>query len=303
MTGAVSERLLGTQSPFSSPLLGRFRTPANNNGAFLPPTRNYRAVSRTMCANSSGPGSPCTLDNRAGQQTVANGLTAGQYTLPNFEFIFAENLVFGQALVPNNFQDLPFLFCGSGPVDGPGSNSPVVGQLDPPPWSAPMDDPIFHSALCPTAKTVSTRDFPAVVGAPDVLSVIAAKWDNRTGKGKVNVVVTSSASPAPAGMFMTATLVNANLAPEVPGSTANPISVGMVLAGNTPAAPVVCPTSAPCWQLIAPGFIVDPNGNGTGFPTLVPPTQIRIRSSLGGGITTNAIVVLDCIPTRRLTCQ
>jgi hypothetical protein len=188
-------------------------------------------------------------------------------------------------------------------VDGPGSNSPVVGQLDPPPWAAPMDDPIFHASLCPSARSVSTRVFPPVTGTPDVLSVVAAKWDNRTGKGKVNVVVTSTASPAPAGMFMTASLVNANLAPGVPGSTGNPISVGMVLAGNTPAAPAVCPTSEPCWQLIAPGFIVDPTGSGYGGPVLVPPTAITIRSSLGGAITTNAIVVLDCIPTRRLTCQ
>ena len=65
----------------------------------------------------------------------------------------------------------------------------------------------------------------------------------------------------------------------------------------------MCPTSAPCWQLIAPGFIVDPAGSGTGTPTLVPPTTITVRSSLGGTATTNAITVLNCIPTRRLTCQ
>jgi hypothetical protein len=301
-SGMVTERLLGTQSAFSTPLLGRFRTPANNNGAFLPPTRNYRAVSRTMCSDSTGPGSPCTPDQRSAN-TFANGLLAGQYLLPNFEFIFPENLVFGQPLLPNNFQDLPFLFCGSGPVDGPGTNSPVVGQLDPPPWALPMDDPIFRSTLCPTAKAIGLRPVPPVVGQPDSLNLLVAKWDNRTGKGKVNVVVTSSANPAPDGMFMTAGLMNANLAPGVPGSSANPIFVSLVLAGNTPAAPAVCPTQDPCWQLIAPGFIVDPSGNGTGFPTLVPPTEIVIRSSLGGAIATNAITALDCIPTRRLTCQ
>jgi hypothetical protein len=302
VTGAVTERLLGTQSPLGSPLLGRFRTPANNNGAFLPPSRNYRAVSRTMCEGSSGPGQPCMLANRV-TKPVANGLVAGQYTLPNFEFVFAENLVFGQALVPNNLQDLPFLFCGSGPVDGPGTNSPVVGQLDPPPWAPPMDDPIFRTTLCPAAKPIGARVFPPVTGNPDFLTVLAAKWDNRTGKGKVNLVVTSTASPAPAGMFMTASLTNANLAPGVPGSTANPIVTGMVLAGNPPLAGVICPGVEPCWQLIAPGYIVDPTGNGSGVPTLVPPTQITVRSSLGGTITTNAIVVLPCIPTRRLTCQ
>ncbi|MBA2961838.1 MULTISPECIES: hypothetical protein [Ramlibacter] len=302
VSGVVTERLLGTHSPVSTPLLGRFRTPANNNGAFLPPTRNYRAVSRTMCANSSGPDSPCTLQQRS-TETFANGLNAGQYLLPNFEFIFPENLLFGEAMVPNNFQDLPFLFCGSGPVDGPGSLSPVVGQLDPAPWAPPMDDPIFHGSLCPTARGVAAREFPPVAGAPDVLTIVAASWDNRAGKGKVNLVVTSSKSPAPAGMFMTASLVNAGLQPGVPGSVDNPINVGMVLAGNSPAAPAVCPTTEPCWQLLAPGFIVDPQGaGGNGIPTLVPPTQITVRSSYGGKATTTAITTRACVPTRRLTC-
>ncbi|GAB3661304.1 hypothetical protein [Ramlibacter alkalitolerans] len=302
LSGAVSERLLGTQTAFSSPLLGRFRTPVNNNGAFLPPTRNYRAVSRTMCAATSGPSVPCMPANRDATSR-ANGLVAGQYLLPNFEFIFAENLVFGDPLVPNNFQDLPFLFCGSGPVDGPGSGTPVVGQLDPAPWAAPMDDPIFHSTLCPGAPAVSAgRVFPPVVGAPDVLNIVAAAWDNRANKGKVNLVVTSSATPAPRGMFMQATLVNDTLPAGTPGSTANPITSEMVLTGNSPAAAGVCPTNDPCWQLIAPGFIVNPAGNGSGVATLVPPTTISVRSSLGGTATTAAIAIKPCLPSRRLVC-
>lgn len=304
ITGAITERLIGTQNAVSSPLLGRFRTPVNNNGAFLPPTRNYRAISRTMCAATTGPGTLCHLNGGAPQTPVANGLIAGQYLLPNFEFIFAENLTFGQPLVPNNFQDLAFLFCGSGPLDGPGSNSPVVGQLDPAPWAAPMDDPIFHSTLCPTANAVSAaRVFPPVIGAGDVLTINAATWDNRVGKGKVNFIVTSSTSPAPAGMFMVATLSNAALAPTVPGSTANPISSEMVQVSNSPSTPAVCPTAAACWQLLAPGYIIDPAGqNGNGIPTLVPPTTISVRSSLGGTNTTSTIKLLPCRPARRTTC-
>lgn len=304
VTGAVSERLLGTESPLSNPLLGRFRTPANNNGAFQPPTRTYRAVSRTMCAGSTGPGTPCMVGSRGTPKPVANGLIAGQYTLPNFQFIFAENLTFGQPLVPNNFQDLPFLFCGSGPLDGPGTASPVVAQLDPPPWESPMDDPIFHSTLCPTAKAVGAPlVFPPVIGKPDVLTFVTATWDNRADKGKVNVVVTSSASPAPPGMFMVATFSSSQLAAGVPGSTTNPISTSMVLAANSPATPAVCPTAAPCWQLIAPGYIVDPTGiSGNGVPTLVPPTQITVHSSLGGIATTSNIVIRACIPGKRQAC-
>ncbi|WP_299794886.1 hypothetical protein [Ramlibacter sp.] len=302
VTGAVTERLLGTQSPIATPLIGRFRTPANNNGAFLPPTRNYRAVSRSMCNLTSGGGSPCTPENRTTVR-AGNGLQAGQYLLPNFQFIFAENLQLGEALVSNNLQDLPFLFCGSGPVDGPGTGSPVAGQLDPTPWAPPMDDPIFRSSLCPTARAVSTRVFPPVVGTPDVLTVTTSTWDNRQNKGKINLIVTSSADPAPAGMFVQATLVNTNLSPGVPGSTSNPIVASMVLGGATPIAPAVCPTSSPCWQLLAPGFIVDPTGNGSGQPSLVPPNEIFIRSSLGGTTSTAAILALPCAPTKRVTCQ
>jgi hypothetical protein len=304
VTGVVSERLLGTQNALFTPLLGRFRTPVNNNGAFLPPTRNYRAVSRNMCAATTGPGSPCNLEGGPRQRPVANGLIAGQYLLPNFQFIFAENLTFGQPLVPNNLQDLPFLFCGSGPLDGPGTRSPVVGQLDPAPWAPPMDDPIFYKTLCPSAKSVgASRVFPPVVGLRDVLSIFTATWDNRTGKGKVNLTVTSSRSPAPAGMFMVATLTNANLRADVPGSTTNPITTELVLASNSPAAPTACPSAAPCWQLLAPGYIVDPSGqNGNGIPTLVPPTLISVRSSLGGLAATETITVLPCFPKKRVSC-
>ena len=304
-SGAITERLIGTQNAVSSPLLGRFRTPVNNNGAFLPPTRYYRAISRTMCGSQ---GTLCHLDGGAKQVPVANGLIAGQYLLPNFEFIFGENLTFGQPLIPNNFQDLPFLFCGSGPVDGPAfPTSPKVGQLDPAPWAPPMDDPIFHSSLCPAANAVSAaRVFPqvVVVGTPETLTITTAIWDNRVGKGKVNFVVTSSRTPAPAGMFMVATLSNSALGAAVPGSTANPISSDMVQVANSPASPRVCPPGlAPCWQLLAPGYIIDPAGqNGNLIPTLVPPTTIEVRSSLGGFSTTSTIKVLPCVPAGRTTC-
>jgi hypothetical protein len=301
LSGAITERLIGTQNAVSSPLLGRFRTPVNNNGAFLPPTRNYRAVARTMCGNQF---QLCHLDGGAEQRPVANGLIAGQYLLPNFEFIFAENLTFGQPLIPNNLQDLPFLFCGSGPIDGPGTNSPVVGQLDPAPWAPPMDDPIFHSTLCPQAKAVSAaRVFPPVVGFPDAIIINTATWDNRAGKGKVNLVVTSSRSPAPPGMFMVATLFNVALPPGVPGSAANPITSELVQVSNSPATPAACPTAAPCWQLLAPGFIIDPAGqNDNGIPTLVPPTFISVRSSLGGTAATGTILLRPCVSGRRTVC-
>jgi len=151
LTGATSDRLLGIANPSGPPVVGRFRfLPAA--GAFLPPPREFRVVSRTLCGD---PSQPCRMPSAP--QTYANGLIAGQYHAPNFEFIFPENTILGTAVVPANFQDFVFLFCGSGPLTTPtaGATPPLVGQLDPTPWAAPMPDPMFAWKLCPTARRIS----------------------------------------------------------------------------------------------------------------------------------------------------
>jgi len=61
---------------------------------------------------------------------VANGLTAGQYRLPIFDYIFAEGSVFGEPIPPFNFNDFGFLAVGNGPIDGT-----IFGRLDP--WPGP----------------------------------------------------------------------------------------------------------------------------------------------------------------------
>ena len=150
-TGATSDRLLGAANPSGPPVIGRFRfLPAT--GAFSPPPREFRVVSRTLCGD---PGQPCQFSESGG--TTANGIYAGQYHAPNFEFIFAETLTLGDAVVPANLQDLAFLYCGSGPLGTPtaGTHGPVVGQLDPAPWAPPMFDPFFAGFLCPEQKSVS----------------------------------------------------------------------------------------------------------------------------------------------------
>ncbi|HSQ03501.1 MAG TPA: hypothetical protein VLN59_05675, partial [Burkholderiales bacterium] len=105
ITGAATDRLLATETAMGPPVIGRFRF-RPLAGAFLPPTRELRVVSRTLC---SDPASPCRVP--AAPQLYANGLIAGQYHAPNFEFIFAENLTLGDPVVPANFQDMVFLFC------------------------------------------------------------------------------------------------------------------------------------------------------------------------------------------------
>jgi hypothetical protein len=215
VSGAPSEYFLGTFDPCCAPL-GRFRSPVNNLGVFGEPQRNYRAISRTACQapGVNGPltpqlqtrcymNPPATPDASAKQATIAlnqNGLVEGQYTLPNFEFIFGENLAFGGPIIPSNFQDLPFLFCGSGPLDGPGTASTVVGQLDPAPWALPMADPIFHSAYCPTALAVGAAGVPVVVGPPApkppvINSVTATPASTTVGKLTTVTLTVSATDP------------------------------------------------------------------------------------------------------------
>ena len=162
VTGAINDRLLGAANPSGPPVIGRFRF-VPSAGAFLPPPRELRVVSRTLCAD---PGRPCKFTGEGA--TNANGLLAGQYHAPNFEFIFAENLIQGDAVVPANLQDMAFLYCGSGPLGTPtaGDSGPLVGQLDPAPWALPMSDPVFASSLCPAEKRVAGATVENVPLAP-----------------------------------------------------------------------------------------------------------------------------------------
>jgi hypothetical protein len=109
-SGRERERLIATVDPAGNGLFGRFR--------FVADALNTAPLVREL-----------RLRSQAGQnENVANGLTAGQYRTPVGEFIFAENFVLGAPAVPMNFQDMPFLAQGSGPLGGEG---PIVGQLAP----------------------------------------------------------------------------------------------------------------------------------------------------------------------------
>jgi hypothetical protein len=109
-TGEETLRLLATTDPSTQPVLGRF-VHRVLGGLFTPPTREYVVSSHAGVMSS-----------------VANGIDAGQYRLPNFEYIFPENHNLGDPLIPFNFEDMPFLAQGSGPLFGAG---PLVSQLDP----------------------------------------------------------------------------------------------------------------------------------------------------------------------------
>jgi hypothetical protein len=219
-TGVETERLLGTANPSGPPVIGRFRF-LPNSGAFLPATREARVVSRTMCGN---PTSPCSLaDVYEPNVIAANGIIAGQYHAPNFEFIFAENITLGDALVSANLQDLAFLYCGSGPLGTPtaGDNGPVVGQLDPAPWAPPMPTPAFAASLCSGAPVVGAAAVTAQA-APPVITLFPSA-----------AMTVNSAS----AVFLSASATDAS---------GLPIAINWVQSAGTAAqSPLVIPPSQP----------------------------------------------------------
>jgi hypothetical protein len=78
---------------------------------------------------------------------AANGLRAGQYRAPISEYIFPENRILGDPLIPLNLQDLDFLARGSGPLTTRGRDGGgTVGQLTPWPGGASRRPP---AVTCP----------------------------------------------------------------------------------------------------------------------------------------------------------
>jgi hypothetical protein len=92
VSGVASHRFYATADPFGPPLgvksRARIRTFIGN---FLPPTREMAVASRTLTG-----GAPIdTILNAPNMMLTANGLKAGYYLAPTFEFIFPENFLIG----------------------------------------------------------------------------------------------------------------------------------------------------------------------------------------------------------------
>ena len=286
VTGVVTDRLLSSVPTSGPPVLGRARfTPGAGN--YGPATRNMRIVSRTLCNNGTAGSktTPCVippayLDPTNPIGKTANGLVAGQYNAPNFEFIFAENLFLGDAVLPNNFQDLAFLACGSGPLTtaSAGSNPPIVETLDPAPWSKPMPAPSQCAGKLANQLTISATQ------TLDKVLVTKAIWDNKTNKGTLSVTATSSISNTTPNLQLYVQATTGSGAkmsndPQPMQLVTNPLV--------TPAGGMPCPTgNNPCWQYNASGTIVDtlhPKNNSS-LPTNIYsyPVDVTVYSSRGG---------------------
>lgn len=167
-SGQETLRLLASEDPAVDAIRGRF-VHRVLGGLFMPPTRMYVVKSRTQ-ATDPLTGLPVPL-------IAANGIATGQFALPNFEYVFPENHRLGDPFLPNNYQDLPFLALGSGPVNTlaqfgdlipiPGRKtgdptSPILGQLKPWPGS-----PVPTAPSCPAGGGTT----PIILIDPATISV------------------------------------------------------------------------------------------------------------------------------------
>jgi hypothetical protein len=149
--GGITTQFTGPQ-----PQRARLRATKAPLGLLSQPTRTIRVAVRSLCTPQApvndAAGNPvltsldtCLNKNDASNQ-VANGLAAGQYYAPTFEFIFPENVKPGDLLAPFDFWHLPFLRFGEGATT-PSAIGPGVGPLEPTPWGGDV-------ATTPGAPTI-----------------------------------------------------------------------------------------------------------------------------------------------------
>ena len=149
MTGENATPLSGptggitTQNTGAQPQRARLRATKAPAGLLSQPSRTVRVAQRSLCVPTPVDPAVTTINQAAldtcfsGARRVANGLKAGQYQAPVFEYIFPENVMPGDLPVPNDLWHLPFLRThtevgGTNLVNGEGAGH--TGALIPSPW-------------------------------------------------------------------------------------------------------------------------------------------------------------------------
>jgi hypothetical protein len=225
-----------TQNVGAQPQRARLRATKAPIGLLSQPTRTVRVAVRSLCVPQApvndAAGNPVltSLDTclNSTANPVANGLEAGQYFAPTFEFIFPENVKPGDLLVPFDFWHLPFLRYGEGATTQ-SAIGPAVGPLEPAPWGGP-------SATVPGAPTIGTAtagDAAATVtwtpptsdgGAPITGYTVTALDSSKNVVGTVTVtgnVTTATVTGLTNGTAVTLKVVATNAVGTSPASAAS----------------------------------------------------------------------------------
>jgi hypothetical protein len=224
-TGGITTQATGPQ-----PQRARLRATKAPVGLLNQPTRMLRVVARSLCKPSMTAGQPALDACLRGAPEEANGLIAGQYAAPVFEFIFPENVRPGDPIVPNDLWHLPFL------RNGEGAGTPSgVGPLEPTPWGG-KPDPVATPAPAPA---------PAPAGGGAAAGG-AAPAPGAAGAGAGAVVPAgagaAAGAPAPGGAGAAAapgTVGVAAIPGLAPAGAAAPPATGAAPAAGTAAAALV----------------------------------------------------------------
>jgi hypothetical protein len=146
MTGENAAPLTGptggitTQNTGPQPQRARLRATKAPGGLLSQPSRVVRVAARTLCTPTPLDPTVTTINQAtldacfANAPMVANGLKAGQYAAPVFEYIFPENVRPGDVPVPNDLWHLPFLRSDASTAAIPTSNRNNPEALVPAPW-------------------------------------------------------------------------------------------------------------------------------------------------------------------------
>ncbi|RDW64721.1 hypothetical protein BP6252_10372 [Coleophoma cylindrospora] len=162
----------------------------------------------------------------SGTVTLSNGIVAGQFVQPVFDYIFPELAAFGANQFPNSFDLIPYLAKGGGPyVPGTfGIALPaipvIVGQLSPFPMgvtptaticlpvssSAPSAAPSTVSSVPASSPASSSAAATPTVVPKDTITIVSASQGTVRGV----TTVTASARSSNANAVLTFSMVGPN---------------------------------------------------------------------------------------------
>jgi Fibronectin type III domain len=243
-----------TQNVGPQPQRARLRASKAPFGLLSQPTRDIRVAVRSLCTPEAPvndlAGNPvltkldaCLNKNDSANQ-VANGLEAGQYFAPTFEFIFPENVKPGDLLAPFDFWHLPFIVKGEGATTA-SAIGPGVGPLEPTPWGgAPATipgAPIIGSSVAGNASATVGWTPPTSNGGAPITGYIVTALDVATNNVVGTVTVAGNVISATVTGLANGTAVSLQVQAtnQLGTGPASGLSNAVTPAATSPDAPTI----------------------------------------------------------------
>ena len=137
----------------------------------------------------------------SGTSPGPEGIVAGSFVQPIFDYTFPEIIQFGSPQIPLGFSLMPYLAKGSGPyVPGnlltpPPATQSIVGQLSP--WPGAVAPAQTSCPANPPATTLITSTLPTSTPSPggpspDTITIVSATASKGQGQTTLAVVATTN---------------------------------------------------------------------------------------------------------------